>query len=119
MYMAESQPLSIKERLTIGWGVPINAAGYSIVNKKNFINCLKFYWDHKKKKYFKITRKIRFDKNINKEIKRWMPVLCYKMMLKSALKREGKFKPKLYKKWEGKYPYSFDKTWNPKHIPRE
>jgi len=111
--------ISLLEKIAIGWGIPINTIGYAYVNHANILETLFFYWNHKLEQYEKLVEDIQQSKDISEKIEKYMPVLCYRFMIKLALKRTGMFSEKEYNKLCKKYPLDLDKTFNPKHIPRQ
>lgn len=111
--------INILEKIIIGWGVPINTVGYSIKNKTDPITTSRFYWNYKLERYNNMITNLENSCDLEDFARRYMPVLCYRMMFKQAMKRTNKFSKKMYASFKEKYPVDLDKTFNPKYIPKE
>lgn len=116
----KSQPkLTLIEKLIIGWGIPINTLGYVLKNQTNFFQTSRFYWNHKLNKYSVLLTELNESEDISKLAEKYMPVLCYRMMFKLALKRTGRFSKENYSELSRKIPLDLDRSFNPKYIPKK
>lgn len=111
--------LSLLEKTIIALPIPINAAGYSIKNRKSFLDTAKFYWNYKCEKYQNIVSSLQKEYPLDKLLNNHMPLLCYRLMIKAAIKHSNKLSKKDYTIWAKKYPINLDLSLNPKHIPKE
>jgi len=79
--------LSLLEKITIGWGIPINTIGYVYVNHTDIAQTASYYWNYKLKKYEDLVDDIKNSRDVSEKIEKFMPLLCYRFMVKSELKR--------------------------------
>src|SRR3989338_9110240 len=100
--------LSLLERLTISWLIPVNTIGYAIKNRTNPVATATFYWGWKRDKYEGIVNTLQTGDKLDEMVSKNMPLLSYRLMIRVGLNRTDIFSHVDYEHWAQEYPINWD-----------